>query len=244
MTTFPGDSSGSLAAPATLNPITKLILLVSACVVALRIEDPLHALAFFGFVIFGHVLAQVKPAILWRRTRGILIFSLILFASQVLLVKGVAWEVRVANGALMSLRFLNIVLSSHLFVSLTGAEDLAYALMQAGLPYRYGFALLTTMRFVPYFRMEANTVLKAQMARGMGVDRPTPKGIWLMARHTIIPVTVTALSKVDSLAVSMEGRCFGLYPDRTYRRRILFHWWDGAVIGVGIAVAIASFYLL
>jgi len=61
MTTFPGDSSGSLAAPATLNPITKLILLVSACVVALRIEDPLHALAFFGFVIFGHVLAQVKP---------------------------------------------------------------------------------------------------------------------------------------------------------------------------------------
>ncbi len=143
----------------------------------------------------------------------------------------------------MSLRFLNIVLSSHLFVSLTGAEDLAYALMQAGLPYRYGFALLTTMRFVPYFRMEANTVLKAQMAREWEWIAQL-EGIWLMARHTIIPVTVTALSKVDSLAVSMEGRCFGLYPDRTYRRRILFHWWDGAVIGVGIVVAIASFYLL
>jgi energy-coupling factor transport system permease protein len=244
MTTSPGDSSGPLAGEFRLNPITKLILLVSACIVALRLEEPRYALGFLGLVVLGHLMARVKPAILWRRTRGILIFSLILFASQILLVTNVVWEMRVANGALMSLRFLNIVLASHLFVSTTGAENLAYALMQAGLPYRYGFALLTTMRFVPYFRLEANTVLQAQVARGVEVDRPTPKAIWLMAKHTIIPVTVTSLSKVDSLAISMEGRCFGLHPDRTYRQRIPFHWWDWAVIGTGIAVAVASFHLI
>ncbi len=66
----------------------------------------------------------------------------------------------------MSLRFLNVVLASHLFVSVTSSEDFAYALMQAGLPYRYGFALLAAMRFVPYFKTQANTVLQAQMARG------------------------------------------------------------------------------
>lgn len=171
-------------------------------------------------------------------------FGIILFASQIALVCDVPWQTRIANGALMSLRFLNVVLASHLFVSVTSSEDFAYALMQAGLPYRYGFALLATMRFVPYFKTQANTVLQAQMARGMEVDRPTPKGIFLMAKHTFVPVIVTALSKVDSLAISMEGRCFGLYSDRTYRRRIPFHWLDGVVICASIAGIVASFYLI
>lgn len=244
MITFPADSDGRLVGASKLNPIAKLSILVSACIVALRLEDPLHALIFLGLVLLGHLLAQVKPSILWQRTRGIFIFGLILFASQVILVRDVPWEARVANGALMSLRFLNVILSSHLFVSVTSPEDFAYALMQAGLPYRYGFALLTTMRFVPYFRMEANTVLQAQMVRGMEVDRPTPRGIFLMAKHTFVPVIVTALNKVDSLAISMEGRCFGLYPNRTYRWIIPFRWWDGVAMCASIAGTVASFYLI
>jgi energy-coupling factor transporter transmembrane protein EcfT len=94
MTTSPGDSSGPLAGEFRLNPITKLILLVSACIVALRLEEPRYALGFLGLVVLGHLMARVKPAILWRRTRGILIFSLILFASQILLVTNVVWEMR------------------------------------------------------------------------------------------------------------------------------------------------------
>ncbi|MFY9135215.1 MAG: energy-coupling factor transporter transmembrane component T [Bacillota bacterium] len=243
MITFPADSDGSTAV-SKLNPITKLIVLVSACTVALRLKEPLHALICFGLILIGHLLTKVRPAILWQRTRGIFMFGIILFASQIALVCDVPWQTRIANGALMSLRFLNVVLASHLFVSVTSSEDFAYALMQAGLPYRYGFALLAAMRFVPYFKTQANTVLQAQMARGMEVDRPTPKGIFLMAKHTFVPVIVTALSKVDSLAISMEGRCFGLYSDRTYRRRIPFHWLDGVVICASIAGIVASFYLI
>ncbi|MGI6708007.1 MAG: hypothetical protein ACOX33_02585 [Dethiobacteria bacterium] len=42
------------------------------------------------------------------------------------------------HGLLLVFRFLNIIGSSYLFVATTDPNRLAYALMQAGLPYRYG----------------------------------------------------------------------------------------------------------
>jgi len=52
------------------------------------------------------------------------------------------------------LRFLNIIGASYLFVATTDPNRLAYALMQAGLPYRYGFMLITALRFIPLFQLE------------------------------------------------------------------------------------------
>ncbi|MEA4884088.1 MAG: energy-coupling factor transporter transmembrane component T [Clostridia bacterium] len=218
-----------------VNPVAKFVGLICICTIALQARNPVQAASIFGFVLAGHVAAGAGLGSLWRRLRGILIFGIAVFASQMLFGRGLSWAERAASGGVMALRFLNIIFSSHLFVSTTTAEDFAYALMQAGLPYRYGFTLLTAMRFVPYFRLQANTVTQAQMARGIAVDRPTPRGICNMARFTIMPVIVTALSKVDGLAISMEGRCFGLYPSRTFVRRVPFRWSDAVLIAVSLA---------
>ena len=220
-----------------LNPIARLAVLVSTCVVAFRARTPFQAGVLCCAILLMHAAASAplgQPSFR-RRLRRIFLFSAILFASQILLARGHALAERVAVGALMALRFLNVVLASHLFVSTTEPECLAYALMQSGLPYRYGFAFLAAMRFVPYFRDQAQTVRQAQMARGIALDRATPKGVFLMARYTFIPVVVSALGRVESLSVSMEGRCFGLYPTRTFRRRIPF----GAVDALAIAASAA-----
>lgn len=228
--------------PTRLNPIARLAVLVSTCVVAFRARTLLQAAVLCGVVVLMHATAGahlVQPSFR-RRLRGILMFAAILFGSQILLVRGPALAERAAAGALMSLRFLNVVLASHLFVSTTEPESLAYAMMQAGLPYRYGFAFLAAMRFVPYFRDQAQTVRHAQMARGIALDRPTPKGIFRAARYTFVPVVVSALGRVESLAVSMEGRCFGLYPARTFRRRIPFRRADALAIAASAAAAILA----
>lgn len=225
-----------------LNPLANLTLLVSFCVLAICAQSPAQAGILFAAVLAGHVASRIPPSILWRRVRGIVIFALVLFLSQLFLASGgeAAWGARAASGIQMSLRFLNIVLASHLFVSTTSAEDLAYTLMRLGLPYRYGFTLLIAMRFVPYFRLQSNTVLQAQMVRGIGVDRPSPRGIWCMARYTLVPLVVTALSKVESLAISMEGRCFGLHPRRTFLRTVPFRPADAVVMAAAIAAAAAA----
>jgi len=230
MSAQPGTRTG-------LNPIARLAILVSACVVAFRAKTLSQAAVLCCAILLMHAAAGAPLGrfSFRRRLRGVFMFAAILFISQVLLTRGPELAQRVTAGALMSLRFLNVVLASHLFVSTTEPQHLAYAMMQAGLPYRYGFAFLAAMRFVPYFRDQAQTVRHAQMARGIAVDRPTPRSVFLMARYTFVPVVVSALGRVESLAVSMEGRCFGLHPTRTFRRRIPL----GAVDALAIAASAA-----
>ncbi len=228
-----------------LNPLACLAALVSTCVVAFEVKTPFPAAALCCAIMIAHLAARgrVSAGSFGRRVCRILWFAVVLFASQAILGHAPTLAGRATVGAMMSLRFLNVALASHLFVSTTEPERLAYAMMQAGLPYRYGFAFLAAMRFVPYFREQAQTVQQAQMARGIALDRPTPRGVLLMARHTFVPVVVAALGRVQSLAVSMEGRCFGLHPTRTFRRRIPFTRVDALVVAISAAVAIAMLVL-
>jgi energy-coupling factor transport system permease protein len=99
-------------------------------------------------------------------------------------------------------------------------------MMQIGVPYRYGFALITAIRLVPIFEQEATTVYHAQLTRGVQYDRRNLRRILLYAQQFTLPMLSSALSKVDSLAVSMEGRCFGKYSKRTYLRVISYKWFD------------------
>jgi energy-coupling factor transport system permease protein len=145
----------------------------------------------------------------------------------------------VAAGIYVGGRFLSLVLMSYLFVLTTDPSSLAYALMRIGLPYRYGFVLITALRMAPIFEIEGNTVYQAQLTRGVKYDVRTPRKFVTLARQLILPLLVSALRKVDELAVSMEGRCFGKYPTRTYRRTPGYTRRDIlalALLGAGIIV--------
>jgi len=133
-------------------------------------------------------------------------------------------------------RFIGVVLSSYLYVLTTEPNELAYALMQAGLPYRFGFALITALRMVPMFEREAQIVYEAQLARGVRYNRRLLR----LARQFFFPLLVSALGKADTLAVSMEGRCFGRYPTRTFLRQTHFARRDGVALALLVAGALVA----
>jgi energy-coupling factor transport system permease protein len=135
-------------------------------------------------------------------------------------------------GVYVAGRFLSVILLSYLFVLTTEPNDLAYALMRAGLPYRYGFALVTALRLVPTFEQEGQIVYDAQLARGVRYDVRSPRRFLTLARQFVLPLLISALGKVDSLAVSMEGRCFGKYPSRTFQREVRATWRDAVAAGI------------
>jgi len=128
-------------------------------------------------------------------------------------------ELGVTNGLLMAGRFLVCVAGSFAFVATTDPGDLAYDLMQRGLPYRYGFALVTMLRFMPLVGQESETVRQAQAAQGINFEGAGLRRIYANVRFLLLPVLVSSLERVDTLAVSMEGRAFGLTARRTYLRR-------------------------
>jgi len=201
-------------------------------------------LLLLAFPLAGLRLAGLRGTRLLASTALLLGLLQVLFVREgaVLLEVGplTVWQGGVEAGAYVAGRFVSVVLLSYLFVLTTEPNDLAYALMRAGLPYRYGFALITALRLVPVFEQEGQTVYNAQLARGVEYDVRSPRRLIVLARQFFLPLLVSALGKVDSLAVSMEGRCFGKYPTRTFLREVRAGWPDAVALALLLAAVVGS----
>ena len=138
-------------------------------------------------------------------------------------------------------RLLAVILMSALFVITTEPVSLACGLMKVGLPYRWGFTLVTALRLAPIFRLEAHHVYQAQLVRGVAYDASGPRRWWLILRHLCLPLLVSALRMAHSLSLSMEGRAFGLHRRRTYLREVAAARRDfvaGALLVVSLIIAL------
>jgi energy-coupling factor transport system permease protein len=227
-----------------LHPLTKAAWLVFGTAAVFVVRSPWAVVAMVALLVLGFSLTGVQLG----RVRGTRLFvstALLLGLLQILFVReGVTlFQVGplaistggVQAGVYVAGRFLSVILLSYLFVLTTEPNDLAYALMRAGLPYRYGFALITALRLVPAFEQEGQIVYNAQLARGVRYDVKSPRRYLNLARQFVLPLLVSALGKVDALAVSMEGRCFGKYPARTFLREVQATWLDAVAVGLLVA---------
>jgi len=220
-----------------LYPLVKLGWLLWGSIAVFIVRSPWWAITMLTLVWWAIRLTGINPRRDIRGLRWMLGMAGSLLALQALFVgEGTVLfhlfplgpgylavtESGLYTGLYVGARFLAVILLSYVFVLTTDPAHLAYALMRAGLPYRYGFALITALRLAPIFEVESNTVYQAQLARGVRYDVRHPARIWTMVRQLLLPLLVSALSKVDALAVSMEGRCFGKYATRTYREEVDF----------------------
>jgi energy-coupling factor transport system permease protein len=224
-----------------LHPLVKGAWLVVGTVVVFVVHSPWAmaaavALLLLAFPLSGLHLGRVRGMRLLATTALLLGLLQVAFVHEgrVLVEWGrlVITSGGIEAGVYVAGRFLSVVLLSYLFVLTTEPNELAYGLMRAGLPYRYGFALVTALRLVPVFEEEGQTVYRAQLARGVEYDVRSPRRLLVLARQFFLPLLVSALSKVDALAVSMEGRCFGKYPARTFLREVRVTWLDGVALGL------------
>lgn len=134
-------------------------------------------------------------------------------------------------GVLTALRFLVVVSGSALFVSTTHPNEFVHSLTRIGIPYRYAFTLGLALRYVPIFDLEANIVKDAKQSRGIDLQHGGFRGLKSNIRYTLLPLIVSALSRVESLTITMEGRGFGLYRKRTFLRQSTFGMQDlGAIL--------------
>ena len=236
-----------------LHPLVKVAWLGFGTLSVFALRNPWLVTAVVAMLLLGFPLAGVRLSQV-RGTRLFFSTALVLGLIQVLFVgEGVALvemgPVTVTTGGLLggiyiAGRFLSVVLLSYLFVLSTEPNDLAYGLMRAGLPYRYGFALITALRMVPTFEQEGMIVDNAQLARGVEYDIRSPRRLVTLARQFLLPLLISALGKVDALAVSMEGRCFGKYPRRTFLRQVQISRTDCLAVAVLLLGIIARAVLV
>ena len=190
------------------------------------------------FIVFiGFRIAKVPIRLTKGRTKFIVIFSVLLLMVQVLVTRnGVLLgfiipqiggfgplfpitDFGIVRGLAISSRFLLLVFSSMLFVSVTDPTLLAHSLTRLRIPYRFSFSLVIALRFLPLFDLENHTVRMAQKSRGITPEVTGLRKIIRTVQYTFFPLLVSALSRVDSLSMSMDGRGFGYSTDRSYLRK-------------------------
>ncbi|MBO0746445.1 MAG: energy-coupling factor transporter transmembrane protein EcfT, partial [Candidatus Dormibacteraeota bacterium] len=103
------------------------------------------------------------------------------------------------------------------FALTTEAPALTRALMrQAHLPYRVGYTVLATYRFVPRLLLELDTIRAARRLRGVAPGRGPVAALRRWAGYPF-PLLVASIRHAEQVAVSMDGRAFGAFADRTER---------------------------
>jgi energy-coupling factor transport system permease protein len=241
----------------SMHPLVKLTMLLCFSLSVFAVPSWLGGVILLGVVLVAYRLAGLSPAFFYRKLRFILFFGLFILIVQILAVKeGLLmwqfslgsislsiWSEGLLGGLSMMLRFINIISSSYLFIATTDPNRLAYSLMQAGLPYRFGFMLITALRFIPVFQQELEQVKNAQMAKGIDMEGLSPRKLLRAVRYLLIPLVISALSKVDFLSNSMEGRAFGLYNERSYMYTQAWSKSDRITV-VLVPIAFLIFYLV
>jgi len=233
-----------------LHPLLKAAWLVFLTLTAFLIQSPV----FTTLLALGLLLFFPAAGVRFRDVRGLrLLFGTAVFITGLQILfwnAGIplleAGRIKITDqgltrGIYLGTRFLVVVLVSYLFVITTSPNQLAYSLMRAGLPYRFGFTFVTALRMIPIFEAEAQTVYRAGQVRGV---RYRPRGIRDLEEKLtgfILPLLISAMSKVDALSISMEGRCFGKYRTRTYykvRKKYRGDLWAGLGLLLGTAAVV------
>lgn len=174
-------------------------------------------LVVFSFMIF------IVQAIF--NDEGVFLFHLIPFRIGELGPLIPIHSIGLIHGLLLIGRFLGLVSISWIFVNSTNPFDFAQSLTKFRVPYRFAYTLSLALRFSPVLSLETQIVQDAQSARGLNVST-NPRGILNTLRYTLLPLISSTLNRIRDITLSMEGRAFGYYQQRTYVREIPLRYID------------------
>ncbi|MBI3764654.1 MAG: energy-coupling factor transporter transmembrane protein EcfT [Chloroflexi bacterium] len=133
-------------------------------------------------------------------------------------------------GAGLGVRVACFIAASMFFVVTTDPTDFALSLIQqAHLPYRFGYGVLVSYRFLPLLRAEFDTIRAAHRVRGVG-ERAGLRGRLEQLRRYAIPLLAGAIRHSERTALAMDSKAFGAGPGRTYRRNLRVRASDWAFV--------------
>lgn len=229
-----------------LDPRVKFLYVLAMFIVAVIFTQFLPLVVLFFLQLPFVFVAGVKRE--WLRSlRGALFLVTMIFAFN--FVIGFFYRTYPTGAALleyslaMALRFLVLVESFSVFFLTTSPDHLSLALEQSRVPYEFTFAFTTAVRFVPVLAEEAQTIMDAQKARGLELER----GNFLKRVRNyipiLIPLIVSAIRRSLELAEAMESRAWGATNKRTNLYTLKMKLGDYVLIVLSILLLAIGVYV-
>ncbi len=229
-----------------LDPRMKFVYVCAVFVAAILFGEIIPLIALFLMPIPFVFLAGVQKE--WLRSlRGAAFLAAFIFlvniASNFFTSGYVLTALAVETSAAMTLRFVVLVESFSVFFLTTSPDHLGLALEQTRVPYEFAFAFTTAVRFVPVLAEEAQTIMDAQKARGLELEKG---GFLKRIRNyvpVLIPLIVSAIRRSLELAEAMESRAWGATKNRTNLYALKLHRGDFALLAITIGVLVVAIYV-
>jgi energy-coupling factor transport system permease protein len=224
----------------------KFVYVISVFIAAIIFGSIFPLLVLFVLQIPFVLLARVQRQ--WLRSlRGAMFLAFFIFIlnvagnffTQGYTLTAANWE----NAASMTLRFVVLVESFSVFFLTTSPDHLGLALEQSRVPYEFSFAFTTAVRFVPVLAEEAQTIMDAQKARGLELE----KGNFMKRIRNyipiLIPLIVSAIRRSLELAEAMESRAWGATKKRTNLYALKLHRGDYALLAIIVGLLVVTAYV-
>jgi len=229
-----------------LDPRIKFVYVCAIFVVAIIFWEILALAALFLLQLPFILLAGVKRE--WIRSmRGAAFLATVIFLTNFIVgYIGAGWIVtgkNLENAIAMTLRFIVLVESFSVFFLTTSPDHLGLALEQTHIPYEFVFAFTTAVRFVPVLAEEAQTIMDAQKARGLELERGNFMKRIRNYIPILIPLIVSAIRRSLELAEAMESRAWGATKKRTNLYVLKMHKGDFALIALTIGILLIAIYV-
>ena len=203
-----------------MNPLTKLVLSIVLCAMCFISSNIFFVIAIIFLNVAISAAAGI-PKLALALIKGLSKLSVVLFIVQLLFVRSgnVLFTIPLLNipvtndgvyfSLLLVLRLIAATLPLTIMLSVTQMSDLTNVLVsKLKIPYKYAFAIITVIRFIPVFSSEMNGIIEAQTARGVEFDT---KNIFKKLGLIIpmcVPLLISSVKKIDASALSAEMRGF------------------------------------
>jgi len=229
-----------------LDPRVKFVYVIAIFIAAIIIGSIIPLAALFLLQIPFVFLARVQKQ--WIRSlRGAAFLATFIFvvniASSFLGNNYILTAKDLEDAVSMTLRFVVLVESFSVFFLTTSPDHLGLALEQSKVPYEFAFAFTTAVRFVPVLAEEAQTIMDAQKARGLELE----KGNFMKRIRNyvpvLIPLIVSAIRRSLELAEAMESRAWGATKKRTNLFALKLQRGDYVLAVIIIGILILTTYL-
>jgi energy-coupling factor transport system permease protein len=208
-----------------IDPRTKLALMLTMFALALTFNHPL---------VLGILLAAVIGAGLWAQLSFRRLFPFLTAAGWFLLLGFFIWPFYIHQGVplfvvlgatitldgllfglAMGLRVALMVAAAGVWMMTTSPQKMTLGLLKMGLPYKAGLAMSTSIRFIPLINAERATIIEAQRARGLRLEKGNPLARAGKSVAVIGPMFLRAIDLAQSLAIALDARGFGARSGRT-----------------------------
>lgn len=230
----------------SLDPRTKLFLSIGLFLIGVLFSDYRVLIALFAAeVIILRLAARIPLAkllpylklILPLVVMALVIWPLFQRAGTVLVSywKIIITEEGIEMGVAMSFRLLSLIVATYLLLMTTEQRDLVLALVKSGLRYDFGLMLAIALSKVPALAGIAMTIMDAQKARGLELEKGNIVEKVRKYIPILIPLIISAIRLAEALSIAIDSRAFGR-GKRTYLRELHFTLKDGLVTGMTVVV--------